>query len=260
MKSPFRVLAPLVLSSLALSLAACAKSEAPGEPAVAAAEQAAAAAPGEPLLKVAGLDSEQAEVSYMIGLDVAKSLEPIKGDIDVAMLAKAMGDSFAGGKLLMDDAQANRVREVYTAKIQARQMAEQTAKAEQNLKAGADFLAANKDKPGVKTTESGLQYQVLRQGSGEKPKATDRVRVHYRGTLLDGTVFDSSYERGQPAEFGLNQVIPGWSEGVALMPVGSKYQFWIPASLAYGESGGGPIGPNAMLTFEVELLDIVSGD
>ena len=97
----------------------------------------------------------------------------------------------------------------------------------------------------------------MREGSGPKPAATDVVRVHYKGTLLDGTVFDSSYDRGQPAEFGLNQVIPGWAEGVALMPVGSKYMFWIPSDLGYGEAGGGPIPPNSMLTFEVELIEIV---
>lgn len=259
MKSPFRVVAPLLLSGLALSFAACSKENAATSEAPAAAAQPSGE-PGAPLLGVAGLDSERAEVSYMIGLDVAKSLEPIKGDIDVEMLAKAMSDTFAGADKLMNDEQATRVREAFTVRIQAKQQAEQAAKAEANLKEGEAFLAANKDKPGVKTTESGLQYLVLREGSGAKPAATDRVKVHYRGTLLDGTEFDSSYERGQPAEFGLNQVIPGWSEGVALMPVGSKYQFWIPAALGYGESGGGPIGPNAMLTFEVELIEIVAGN
>ncbi|MBW8312831.1 MAG: FKBP-type peptidyl-prolyl cis-trans isomerase [Rhizobium sp.] len=118
-------------------------------------------------------------------------------------------------------------------------------------------MAANKAKPGVQVTESGLQYRVERAGNGATPTASDVVRVHYKGTLLNGETFDSSYDRGEPAEFGLGQVIPGWSEGVQLMKVGSKYTFWIPAELAYGEAGGGPIPANAMLTFEVELMEIV---
>jgi FKBP-type peptidyl-prolyl cis-trans isomerase FkpA len=130
---------------------------------------------------------------------------------------------------------------------------------EENRRAGAEFLAANKTQPGVITTASGLQYQVLRAGSGEKPAASSRVRVNYEGKLLSGEVFDSSYARGEPAEFGLNQVIAGWTEGVALMPVGAKYRFWIPSELAYGANGapGGKIGPDATLTFDVELLGVM---
>lgn len=258
MKSSFRVVAPLVLASVVLSLSACKQEAKDAEAKPSVAGEAAETAPGAPAIEIAGLATERDQVSYMIGLDIAKSLDPIKGDVDVATLAKAIEASFAGKDSLMTEEQATQVREAFSSKIQARQAEEQAAKAEKNLKEGADFLAANKDKPGVKTTESGLQYQIIRAGSGAKPAGTDQVRVHYKGTLLDGTVFDSSYERGQPAEFGLNQVIPGWSEGVALMPVGSKFQFWIPANLAYGEAGGGPIGPNAMLTFEVELLEIVT--
>jgi FKBP-type peptidyl-prolyl cis-trans isomerase len=124
-------------------------------------------------------------------------------------------------------------------------------------KEGEDFLAANKSKEGVKTTASGLQYKVLKEGKGPKPKSTDTVKVHYRGTLLDGTEFDSSYKRGEPVEFPLDQVIKGWTEGLQLMPAGSKYQFWIPANLAYGEPGNRGIPPNSTLIFEVELLEIV---
>lgn len=260
MKSSFRVAAPLVLASLMLSLGACKQEAKHDEAKKSEAADAAKSddAGAKPALEIAGLANEKEQVSYMIGLDIAKSLTPIKGDIDVAALAKGIEASFAGKGVLMTEEQANQIRETYQAKVQARQVAEQKAKAEKNLKEGADFLAANKSKPDVKTTESGLQYQIIRAGSGAKPSATDQVRVHYKGTLLDGTVFDSSYDRGQPAEFALNQVIPGWSEGVALMPVGSKYKFWIPSNLGYGEAGGGPIGPNAMLTFEVELLEIVS--
>ena len=131
--------------------------------------------------------------------------------------------------------------------------------AEENVRKGAEFLASNKEKPLVTTTASGLQYEVLTQGSGTvHPTATSKVKVHYEGKLLDGTVFDSSYERGEPVEFPLNRVIAGWTEGVALMPVGAKYRFWIPSDLAYGPGGSPPrIGPNATLTFDVELLGIV---
>jgi FKBP-type peptidyl-prolyl cis-trans isomerase FkpA len=126
-----------------------------------------------------------------------------------------------------------------------------------NLIKGKDFLKENAGKPGVKTTKSGLQYMVLEAGEGAKPKPTDRVTVHYRGTLLDGTVFDSSYDRGKPATFPLNRVIKGWTEGVQLMKTGSKFKFFIPHDLAYGARGSGPkIGPNETLIFEVELLEI----
>jgi FKBP-type peptidyl-prolyl cis-trans isomerase FkpA/FKBP-type peptidyl-prolyl cis-trans isomerase FklB len=140
---------------------------------------------------------------------------------------------------------------------QAQIIAEQGAK---NLAEGEAFLAANKAKAGVRTTESGLQYQVVRAGAGAQPTAADTVKVHYRGTLLDGKEFDSSYARNDPATFPLGGVISGWTEGVALMPVGSKYVFWIPAALAYGPDGQGPIGPNETLKFEIELLEIVKAD
>ena len=138
-------------------------------------------------------------------------------------------------------------------------MADMQAKATANATEGEAFLAANKDKPGVQTTASGLQYQAIEQGDGPTPEPTDVVRVHYKGTLLDGTEFDSSYARGEPAMFSLAQVVPGWQEGIALMPVGSKYRLWIPGELAYGELGtpNGEIGPNATLVFEVELQEIV---
>ena len=201
--------------------------------------------------------SEKQRNSYMIGMDVARSLEPIKEEIDVATLTQAMQAVFAGKPTKMTPAEADALRGEFGQKVQAKLAAKTAAAGQENLKAGEAFLAANKSKPGVRTTASGLQYKVLRQGSGPTPQPTDQVRVHYKGTLLDGTKFDSSYDRGEPATFGLNQVIPGWSEGVALMPVNSKYEFWIPSNLAYGPNGQPPIGANSTLHFEVELLEIV---
>lgn len=257
MNSALRFAAPLVLASLVLSLSAC-KPENKEDTAKTETDAPAAAGDDAPIIPgIAGLETGKKQVSYMIGQDMGKSLSVIKDEIDLEVLSQAIADQFAGKESKLTEEQALKVQETFTAAIQAKQAAEAEAKAAKGKEEGAAFLAANKDKPGVKVTASGLQYQVVRAGNGPTPKPTDVVRVHYKGTLLDGTEFDSSYSRGQPAEFGLAQVIPGWSEGVALMPVGSKYTFWIPAELGYGEAGGGPIPPNSMLTFEVELMEIV---
>ncbi len=257
MNSALRFAAPLVLASLVLSLSAC-KPENKEDTAKTEADAPAAKGDDAPIVPgIAGLETGKKQVSYMIGQDMGKSLSVIKDELDLEVLTQAIADQFASKPSKLTEEQALKVQETFTAALQAKQAAEAEAKAAKGKEEGAKFLAANKDKPGVKVTESGLQYQVVRAGNGPKPAATDVVRVHYKGTLLDGTVFDSSYDRGQPAEFGLAQVIPGWSEGVALMPVGSKYTFWIPAELGYGEAGGGPIPPNSMLTFEVELMEIV---
>ena len=158
----------------------------------------------------------------------------------------------------MTDTEMDQVREAFSKRMQAREETRLADLARKNLEDGTAFLAKNKAVKGVIATASGLQYMVLRQGTGQRPRPSDRVRVNYQGTLLDGAVFDSSYERGQPAEFALNQVIAGWTEGVALMPVGAKYRFWVPAAIAYGEHGNPPsIGPNATLVFDVELLDVL---
>ncbi|WP_254461266.1 FKBP-type peptidyl-prolyl cis-trans isomerase N-terminal domain-containing protein [Xanthomonas sacchari] len=279
------------------------------------------------------LSTEKQKVSYAIGMDVARSFEPIAQDIDVDALQRAIENAFKQGKPLLSDEQTQAtdaalrtqlaarngqpvpgmapgtqpppvskenvglmlgdravgpslariqndidlptlmgaVRTVFAkgqtamtqeqamATLQAFGAAKQAAVANENKQKGNAFLAQNKNQKGVITTPSGLQYMVLREGSGQRPTPTSKVRVNYEGKLLDGTVFDSSYKNGQPAEFSLNQVVPGWSEGVALMPVGSKYRFWIPSNLGYGPQGtpGGPIGPDAMLTFDVELLGIL---
>ena len=249
----------LAVGSLVLFAAGCDK-KADGKADATKSETAKDEGKGD-VKNIPGLATEKEQVSYMIGLDIAKSLEMAKDEIDLDTINKAMKTSLAGEKPLMDEKQASEVRDAFAQKIQAKQIAKMMAEAKKNLTDGEAFLAANGKKPGVVTTASGLQYQVLTEGKGAKPKPTDMVRVHYKGTLLDGKQFDSSYERNQPVEFPLQQVVPGWQEGIALMPVGSKYQLWIPSKLGYGEKGtpGGPIPPNSVLVFEVELLDILGG-
>ena len=278
------------------------------------------------------LATEKDKVSYAIGLDVARSFQPIAQDIDFAAMQKALDNALAGGQPLQSEEQAQATHNALQAAVAARSgqrvpgmppgseppaptkeqvgllvgdrmvgpsllplkdeidaavlmqavrtslgktgtslmteqeamstlqafmASKQQAVAGKNREQGAAFLASNRAQKGVLTTPSGLQYMVLREGSGPRPMASDTVRVNYEGKLLDGTVFDSSYERGEPAEFPLNRVIAGWTEGLSLMPVGAKYRFWIPSDLAYGASGSPPkIGPNATLTFDVELLGI----
>lgn len=193
------------------------------------------------------------------GLMVGPSLVPIKDEVELPVFLQAVRTGLSGGQPLLAEADAKAVLAAFGQRMQEKMHAQAAVAGAKNSSEGTAFLAKNKTVKGVTTTASGLQYMVLRQGSGSRPKTTDSVRVNYKGTLLDGTVFDSSYDRPQPPEaFRLDQVIPGWSEGVTLMPVGSKYRFWIPASLGYGEKGtpGGPIGPNATLQFDVELLGI----
>lgn len=197
---------------------------------------------------------DKGKAGLMLGADVGRSLAPLAGDIDLPVFMQAVRTMFAGAEPLMTQEQAAATAEL----LRQRAQAKAARQGEENRQAGIDFLAANKAVKGVFATGSGLQYQVLRQGAGRRPLPSDRVRVQYHGTLLDGTVFDSSYQRGQPAEFGLNQVIAGWTEGLTLMPIGAKYRFWIPSELAYGQNGSPPtIGPNSTLVFDVELLDIL---
>ncbi len=198
------------------------------------------------------------QASYLVGADIGRRLAPIAGEIDLAVMMQGLRTSLAGGAPLLGEAEANAVRTAFSERISAGMQARAAEQGRKNAAEGEAFLAKNKLEKGVFTTSSGLQYMVLRQGSGQRPGPTDRVRVNYRGTLLDGTEFDSSYANGAPVEFGLDRVIPGWTEGLGLMPVGSKYRFWIPASLGYGAQGtpGGPIGPNATLVFDVELLGL----
>ncbi len=206
------------------------------------------------------LDTEQKKLGYIIGMDIGKSLRDQGTDVDLNSLIAAIRATYNNQELAMTVEEAGQVRKEYIEKMQAEKQAEAAAAGQTNLVAGQKFLAENATKEGVQTTASGLQYKVVTMGTGAKPAATNTVKVHYRGTLLDGTEFDSSYARNEPISFALNRVIPGWTEGVQLMPVGSKFMFYIAPDLAYGEGGGGPIPPNSTLVFEVELLDIEASE
>ncbi|MEO7064701.1 MAG: FKBP-type peptidyl-prolyl cis-trans isomerase [Dokdonella sp.] len=226
--------------------------------AIAAAPAAApampAATPAKPAAPAVPLDKNK--ISTMVGMDIGRGLTQIKDDIDIKAVEAALEATLKGEKTALTPEEALTVRQEFMQQMQAKRVTEQKQAAEKNKTEGAAFLVKNKAAKGVKTTASGLQYLVEKEGTGAKPKATDTVKVNYLGTKIDGEKFDSSYDRGQPATFPLNGVIKGWSEGLQLMPVGSKYKFFVPADLAYGENAPGPIGPNATLVFEVELLDI----
>lgn len=208
----------------------------------------------------AALKTEKDKVSYSIGLNIGNNFKSQSVDINPDILAKGIKDALSGGKPLMTEKEIQETLTAFQKEMSAKQAERMKAAAEKNKKEGEAFLAENKKKDGVKTTASGLQYKIIKAGSGQKPKATDSVTVNYRGTLIDGTEFDSSYKRGESASFPVDGVIKGWTEALQLMPIGSKWQLFIPSSLAYGERGAGrEIGPNATLVFEVELLSIGSG-
>jgi len=202
------------------------------------------------------LNTDEQKLGYIIGMDIGKSLRQQGTVVDLDSLMDAITTTYKGEDLAMTDEEAAVVRQVYVKQRQTATKAETAAVGQENLTEGKKFLAENKVKEGIQTTDSGLQYKVLTMGDGAKPAATDTVKVHYSGKLLDGTEFDSSYARNEPISFALNRVIAGWTEGVQLMPIGSKFVFYIAPELAYGDGGGGPIPPNSTLVFEVELLDI----
>jgi len=208
------------------------------------------------------LESEDDRLSYSLGMLIGdRILKQYSEEIDYFVLLEGMRAQHQGKEtaITMEEAHmAMQASEEKAAAIAAEKAKEESAKA---IALGQAFMLQNKSAEGVMTTDSGIQYQVLTAAEGPKPKATDKVKVHYKGTTIDGTTFDSSYDRGEPAEFGLNQVIPGWTEGVQLMSVGSKYKFVIPSNLAYGDQGAGSsIGPGETLVFEVELLEILTAD
>lgn len=212
--------------------------------------------------KKVNLDSENAKVSYAIGFNMGQNVRNIKDAIELAVLMQGIKDGFTGDdKAQLPTADIPKILREF--QMKRRKVLEQQRKelGEKNKTEGPAFLAENAKKDGVVTTKSGLQYMVLKEGTGAVPKATDNVKVHYRGTLIDGTEFDSSYKRGEPAGFPLNRVIAAWTEGLQLMKVGAKYRFFAPANLAYGERGRGmQIGPHAVLIFDVELLSIEPPD
>jgi FKBP-type peptidyl-prolyl cis-trans isomerase FklB len=201
---------------------------------------------------VVALKTTEDSLSYAIGVSVAHFYKQQNiNEINTALVTRAINDMMKNGNLLLNEQQANTCMVSYMEKAKA-------AKAAGNKKIGEDFLAANKSKPGVVTLPSGLQYIVLKEGTGPKPTATDKVKCHYHGTLIDGRVFDSSVDRGQPVELNVNGVIPGWTEALQLMSVGSKWKLFVPSNLAYGDQQPGPmIAPGSTLIFDVELLDIV---
>ena len=231
----------------ALALMACTASSAVG----------AEAAKDESPLK-----TDQDKASYAIGMDIGRAFRKQKLEVNLDVLFQGLKDSFAGGKMALTDEQAKDALAALQKLMATRAETEAKEAGEKNAKTGQAFLDANKKKDGVKVTASGLQYKVITQGTGPVPKATDTVKTHYRGTLIDGTEFDSSYKRNEPATFPVNGVIPGCTEALQLMPVGSKWQLFIPGTLAYGERGGPPgsgIEPDATLLFDIELLSIESG-
>lgn len=198
------------------------------------------------------------ELSYALGMDVGKSLKRFGAELDFQMVMDAAETTLKDEEPALSPERASEVKRAFFQERRKKQAEERQAAAEQNLAEGEAFLAENKTKEGVMSTDSGLQYQSIEEGTGPKPEETDRVTVHYKGTLLDGTEFDSSHTRGKPATFPVKGVIAGWTEALQLMPVGSVYKLFIPPELAYGERGRGRIiPPNSTLIFEVELLEIV---
>jgi FKBP-type peptidyl-prolyl cis-trans isomerase len=207
--------------------------------------------------KVTELKTQDQKVSYMFGQDMGSYLKKLGITIDKAALYQGFEDTLDGKKPLLTSEEILKVKEEFSKKMQEEQGAKAKAAGDKNIKEGEAFLAKNKTEKGVITTASGLQYQIIKEGAGPKPKATDMVTVHYKGTTIDGKEFDSSYKRGQPATFPLGGVIPGWTEGLQLLSAGAKAKLFVPAKLGYGERGAGQeIGPNQTLIFEVELISI----
>jgi FKBP-type peptidyl-prolyl cis-trans isomerase len=212
---------------------------------------AVAAAQDAPALK-----DQKEKLSYALGMDLGTQFRRQSVEVDPDLFVKGLKDSLSGGKTLLTEQEARAAITELQNEIRKKQMALAKEVGDKNKKEGDAFLAENKAKEGVVTLESGLQYKVLKAGEGNKPSIDDTVVCHYRGTLINGTEFDSSYKRNQPATFAVKGVIKGWTEALQLMPVGSKWQLFIPSGLGYGERGAGNIGPNATLIFEVELISI----
>ncbi|WP_028583910.1 FKBP-type peptidyl-prolyl cis-trans isomerase [Desulfogranum mediterraneum] len=211
--------------------------------------------------KPAALETEQQKLSYAMGLDLGTYFKGLGEELDMDVVHRAMLDAYTGKTPQLSAEEAGQIQQAFAKRQQEKQIQKTVAMVQKNRQAEEAFLSANKAKEGVVETESGLQYKVVKQGKGVKPQPTDTVKVHYKGTLLDGTEFDSSYARNEPAVFQVNQVIAGWQEALPLMEVGSTYELYIPAKLAYGDRGAPPvIEPGSMLTFQVELLEIPAAE
>jgi FKBP-type peptidyl-prolyl cis-trans isomerase FklB len=272
MKKPLNLLGTLLLAlTIFLGRAQAQQTPASGaqQPSPAASSQAPAATPKRAAAAKTGqspaaktppvltLTTPKDKVSYAIGMNIGTAMKRDGLDVDTAILLRGVKDALAGSKSLMTEQEAQAALSAVQADLRKKQELQLQQLADTNKKEGEAFLAANKAKEGVVALASGLQYKILQEGTGPKPVATDTVVVNYRGTLLNGTEFDSSYKRGQPATFGVGQIIKGWTEALQLMPVGSKWQLFIPSDLAYGVRGAGrDIGPNSTLVFEVELVSI----
>ena len=236
------------------------------QPAPAAGSQKALAAKTGPATKprttsVLTLKTQKDKLSYALGMNLGTNLHKETVDVDPAIVLRGLKDALASGKTLLTEDEARAALTQLQTEVRSKQQEKMKVAGEMNKKEGVEFLAANKSKEGVVILPSGLQYKILTEGTGPKPAASDTVVCNYRGTLISGTEFDSSYKRGQPASFPVNGVIKGWTEALLLMPVGSKWQLFVPSELGYGDRGAGAdIGPGATLIFEVELLSIQSKD
>lgn len=231
--------------TFSVALAGC-KSEAPAVSAV--------DAPGPPSVTPS---QQRQQVSVMIGMDLAEQLGPIRDDVDLDIAFQTVREQLAGKTPRLSATERDWVRREFSAYLRDKRGQERQRLIAKNQQLADQFFATNAAKPGVTTTKSGLQYQVLKEGTGPRPGADDTVRMHYIGKHLDGAPFDNTYERDHPVDVALGQVIPGWSEGLVLMPVGSKYRFWLPGKLAYGDNGKpGELEPNTALIFDLELLEI----
>lgn len=216
-----------------------------------------ATAPQVIVRKVGSLVTEMDKVSYAIGVQLGTNFKRQGIDIKIEKFVQGLKDATAGNKLELTEQEIQQTMMAFSQKMRAKQQEKQKADAVKNLAAGKVFLEANKKKEGVKVLPSGLQYKVIKEGTGKTPTAADKVKTHYRGRLIDGTEFDSSYKRGKPAEFGVKAVIKGWTEALQLMKEGAKWELYIPANLAYGERARPTIPANSTLIFEIELLEIV---
>lgn len=253
-----KLLTPLV--AIVIGLALYASTTLSATQTGATAKEPAKPSPQSPGHDLSPFKDQRERASYSLGMTIGEGMKHQALDLNADALAAGFKDAFTGGKTLLTDEQRRESLAAFQQQVMAKSKAERQVIAEKNKKAGEEFLQANKVKAGVKVLPSGLQYKVLAEGKGIQPKLHDQVTVNYKGTLIDGTVFDSSYKRGEPATFPVNEVIKAWTEALPLMRTGAKWELFVPAELAYGERGAGrDIPPNAVLIFEVELLSVKAG-